>query len=160
MNTTRLLSSLLVSTLAISSVAQASPEGHYFKKHGKPSAERIQKRFDRMAKKLDLSDVQKQQIKALKENRRNSMKPLREQRKELRGQMATLNPRASDYDQNVAEIANTKAELTRSMTIARGSSRKQMATILTVEQQAKLKKMRANRRGGFRRGFAKRHVYK
>ncbi len=166
MNTKRtfstiVLTTLLASTLVIGTSAYASPEGgKHFK--GKPSPElmqkKAQKRLDRMAKKLGLSDEQKQQVKALRENRRNSMKPLRQQRKSLRKQMALLDPKASDFDQNVAEIANTKAELTRSMTIARGESRKQMAQILTTEQLVKMKEIRGKRKA-FRHGMkhGKRH---
>ena len=161
MNTKRLfLTSLIASTIAIGTAAYAAPHGgkHCGGKHGgKPSAEMMQKRLDRMAEKLGLNDAQKQKVKALKENKRNSMKPLREQGKALREQMAQLDPRASDYDQKLAEIANTRAELTRSKTMTKGDIRKQMAQILTPEQQAKMKEMRKNRKGGFRRGFDKRH---
>ncbi len=160
MNTKRtlstiVLSTLLASTLVIGTSAYASPDGgkHF---RGKPSPEmmqkKMQKRMDRMANKLGLNDGQKQQVKALRENRRNSMKPLRQQRRALRKQMAGLDPKASSFDQSVAEIANTKAELTRSMTIARGESRKQMAHILTSEQLVKMKQMRGKRKA-FRRGM-------
>ena len=160
MNTKRLfITSLLASTLVMGTVAYASPEGG---KHfsGKPSPEKMQKRLDRMAQKLGLSDGQKQQVKALRENRRNNMKPLRQQRRALRKKMAQLDPKATSFDQSVAEIANTKAELTRSMTIARGESRKQMAQILTSEQLEKMKQMRGNRKA-FRRGMKhdKRHSH-
>lgn len=161
MNTKRLfLTSVLASTLMVGTAAYASPEGgrHFGGKYdGKPSAEMIQKRLDRMAEKLGLSDVQKQQVKVLRDNKRNNMESLREQGKTLHEQMAQLDPNASDYDQKLAEIANTRAELVRSRTIAKGETRKQMAQILTPEQQAKMKEMRKNRKGGFRRGLGKRH---
>jgi len=156
MNTKRLfLTTLLASTLVIGTSAYASPKScKHFK--GKPSSEvmqkRMEKRLNRMAKELGLSDGQKQQVKALRENRRNSMKPLREQRRALRKQMTKLDPKASSFDQSVAEIANTKAELTRSMTVARGESRKQMAQILTSEQLSKMKEMRGKRKA-FRHGM-------
>ncbi len=153
MNTKQLfLTTLLASAFVIGTSAYASPEGGKHHMNGKPSPERIQKRLDRMAKNLGLSDDQKQQVKALRENRKNNMKPLRQQRRALRKQMAELDPKASSFDKKVAEIANTKAELTRSMTIARGESRKQMAQILTSEQLEKMKQLRAKRKA-FRRGM-------
>jgi len=161
MNTKRLfITSMLASTLAIGTSVYASPFGGKNcggKKGGKPSAEMMEKRFDRMGAKLGLSDEQKEQMKSFRENKKNSMRSLRDQKKSLREQMRQLDPKADDYDQKLAEIANTKAELTRSMTIARGESRKQMAQILTPEQQEKMQEMRKYKKGGHHRGFGKRH---
>jgi Spy/CpxP family protein refolding chaperone len=72
--------------------------------------------------------------------------------------MNQLDPTASDYDAKLAEVANTKAAMSRERTLAKGDIRKQMAQILTPEQQAKMKAFQKERRGGgFRRGFGKRH---
>jgi len=163
--TTSFASAVLASTMVLGTAAYASPNGgkHCGGKHGggkhggKPTVEMMQKRLDRMAYKLGLSDAQKQQLITLKENKRNNMKPLREQGRALSKQIAQLDPKASDYDQKLAGIANTKAELTRSKIIAKGEMRKQMANILTPEQQAKMKELRKNRKGGSRHGKGKRH---
>ena len=158
MNTKRrFLIALLTSTLAVGTIPQAVPGGQFGGKHGgERSAEHMQKRLDHMAQELGLSDAQKQQVKALFENKRNNMKPQHEERKALHERMAQLDPTASDYDQKLAEIANTKSELSRQRTISKGQTRKQMAQILTPEQQVKLKELRKNRKGGGkRRGHGK-----
>lgn len=163
MNTKRLfITSVLASTLAIGTAAYASPGGgkscggKYGGKHsGKPTAEMMQKRFDRMAGKLELNDAQKQQLKALFDNKQTSRESQKTERDALREQMSQLDPTASDYDQKLAEYANTKSELVRQKTIEKGDMRKQMAQILTPEQRAKMKEMRESRKGGFRRGHGK-----
>jgi Spy/CpxP family protein refolding chaperone len=72
--------------------------------------------------------------------------------------MSQLDPTASDYDAKLAEVANIKAAMSSERTLAKGEMRKQMAQILTPEQQAKMKAFKKERRGGgFRRGFGKRH---
>ncbi len=156
MNTKRLfLTSLLASTMVIGTAAYASPDGGKWKgKHGgKPTAEMMQKRLDKMAEKIGLSDGQKQQVKALFESKKSEREAKRAEYKALQEQMSQLDPTASDYDAKLASIANTKAELSRQKTIEKGEMRKQMALILTPEQQVKMKEMR---KGGKRHGFGKR----
>ncbi len=158
MNTKRLfLTTLIVSTLtmgAMGTTAQASPA------EGKHSAEKraqfMQKRMNRIANKLGLSDEQKAQWSALRKNKRNTLKPLREERKSLRKQINQLDPKASNYDSQLAELANTQSELTRQVIMIKGDSRKQMAQFLSPDQIEKMKSMRKHRRGGFHRGHGKR----
>jgi len=165
MNTKRLfLTSLLASSLVIGTAAYASSGSgkscggkHGGGKHaGKPTAEMMQKRLDRMAGKLDLNDAQKQQLKALFDNKQANRESKKAERDALQEQMSQLDPTADDYDQKLADFANTKSELVRQKTIAKGEMRKQMAQILTPEQQAKMKEMRKGRKGGSRHGHGKR----
>lgn len=157
----------IVSALSISSIAQAGPhcnkfgDGKHGYKHGfkqgnkhgfhhRKSPEFMQKRLDRMAKKLALSDTQKQQVQALMQNHRNTVKPLRNEKHSLRKEMKRLDPSVSDYSAKLADIANRKAELVRQITIAQGNKRQQMVQILTDEQRAKRKAMRARHHGAKR----------
>lgn len=161
----------IAGALSISSIAQAGPHcnklgdgKHGYKhdsKHGsiqgkrhrfnhRKSPEFMQKRLDRMTKKLELSDIQKQHVQALIKNHRNTIKPLRNEKYSLRKEMRRLDPSASDYSAKLADIANRKAELVRQITIAQGNKRQQMAQILTDEQRAKRKAMRARHHGAKR----------
>ncbi len=158
-----LATTAIASLLTLGSVAQAGPNcgggkgGHA--KYGEMSdatkAERMQKRMDRMATKLGLSEEQKTKVQALKTNSMNEIKPLREEQRALRTEIRNLDPTASDYTAKLADAANRQAELTRQMTVARGTQRQQMASILTTEQLAKQKELRASRKDGKRGG--KRH---
>jgi len=49
---------------------------------------------------------------------------------------------------NNCDNSHRKAELSRQMTIIRGSQRQQMANILSAEQLATMNKMRDSRKGG------------
>lgn len=155
-----LIGSAVAGIVALSSIAYAGPScKHGGGKHGEYSAEQkaeyMQKRLDRMATKLGLSETQKTQVQALMQNHRNTMKPLRDEKRALREEMKALDPVATDYADKLAGIANRKGELESQITIANGNKRQQMAQILTPEQQSKMKEMRMSRKG--KRHHGKRH---
>ena len=163
MKTQTLLATTIATTtmaglLTFASVAHAGPNcsgkgGHA--KHSQMSdadkAQRMEKRLNRMAAKLDLSDEQKTQVQALKQNSRNEIKPLRNEQRALRKELRQLDPKASDYSAKLADAANRQAELTRQMIVAKGTQRQQMASILTTEQLAKHKEMLSNRKARFQK---------
>lgn len=155
---------LITSLLAFGSFAQAGPDYGGKGGHAKWSnmsesdrSERMQKRLDRMASKLGLSAEQKTQVQALKQNRRNEMKPLRNEQRTIRKEIRQLDPNANDYAAKLADAANRQAEITRQMIIAKGNQRQQMATILTPQQLAKKKEWRAKRKAKFHKRNHKRH---
>ena len=152
---TLIVTTVLAGLLTLGGIAQADSYKGKDKhaKYGQMSeAERTahkQKRLDRMAEKLGLSNEQKTQIQALKQNNHNEIKPLRNEQRVLRQEIRQLDPNASDYAAKLADAANRGAELKRQMIIAKGNKRKQMAAILTPEQLAKMKEMKSKRRSKF-----------
>ena len=149
---TTLASTAMASLLTFGNVAQADTnDGGHGQKYSQMSdsdkAERMQKRLDRMATKLGLSDEQKTKVQALKQNSKNVIKPLRDEQRALRTEIRALDPTATDFTAKLADAANRQGELTRQMIVARGSQRQQMASILTPEQLAKQKELRASRKG-------------
>ncbi len=149
------IGSLLAGALAITTAAHAGPHCKKGGKHGKWNSEDkaayMEKRFNRMASKLELTEEQKTGMKSLMQNHMNAMKPLRDEKRAIRQEMVNLDPKADDYSAKLADIANRKAEISRQMTIARGNKRQQMAQLLTPEQLAKKQEMR--QRKGKRRGM-------
>ena len=161
---TLLASTLLTGLIAFGAVSHAGPGyGHkggyekYSQMTEAEKSERMEKRLNRMAKKLDLSDEQKTQMRSLKQNRRNEIKPLRNEQRAIRKEIRQLDPNASDYAAKLADAANRQAEITRQMIIAKGNQRQQMATILTPEQLAKKKEMRAKRKARFHKKMHRKH---
>lgn len=153
-----LVATVIAGFLTLTTAAQAEKHYGHKGKHAKYSqmsdeakAEHRQKRMDKMAAELGLSDSQKTQLQTLKQNARNEMKPLRDEKRALRKEMRQLDPNASDYSAKLADIANRKAELSRQMVILKGNKRQQMASILTPEQLAKKKQMRGKHKGKFRK---------
>ncbi len=154
------LSSMVAGALAMSTMAHAGPTckqgGKHGGKRGMDKSEFMQKRFERMSTKLGLSDTQKTQVQELMQNHRNAMKPLRDEKRALRTEMMNLDATVADYDSKVEGIANRKSAVVRQMTIANGNKRKQMAGILTPEQQAAKKSMHSNRKA--RHGHKRKHA--
>lgn len=142
------LTSILASGLAVGTAAWAGPGGKHCAKHGKDGdrTEMMQKKMDRMATKLGLSDTQQQQVKELMEGYKGAVKPLHEQKRALRKQMQALDPTSETYEQELTTAANQQADLIRQLTIAKGQKRQAMARILTAEQREKMQQFRAERK--------------
>ena len=92
-----LIGSAVAGIVALSSIAYAGPScKHDGGKRGEYSAEQkaeyMQKRLDRMASKLGLSETQKTQVQALMQNHRTTMKPLRDEKRAIREEMKALDP--------------------------------------------------------------------
>ncbi|MEH6456675.1 MAG: Spy/CpxP family protein refolding chaperone [Cocleimonas sp.] len=166
--TTTFATTAIVGLLTFTNIANAGPNcggkgdhGKHGQKYSQMSdadrTERMEKRLNRMATKLGLTDTQKTQLQALKQNSRNEIKPLRNEQRALRKEIRQLDPNAGGYAANLADAANRQAELTRQMIIAKGNKRQQMASILTPEQLAKKKEMRMNRKARFHKRKHMRH---
>ena len=155
------LSSMVAGALAVGTMAHAGPMckqgGKHGGKGGMDKSEFMQKRLDRMSTKLGLTDEQKTKVQELMQNHRNAMKPLRDEKRTLGTKMMNLDVTSEEYDADVQEIASQQSEIVRQMTIARANKRKQMADILTPEQQAAKKAMHENRKS--RRGHGHKRKY-
>ena len=96
----------------------------------------------RMFSKLDLTDAQKEQIKAIHEKNRESMRPLMEQirakRQEIRQANAGGTVDEALVSQKLAEIAPLEAK----MMAERARIHQETLSVLTPEQRTKLEQMR------------------
>jgi periplasmic protein CpxP/Spy len=106
-------------------------------------------RMERMADKLGLTDAQKKQMQALRDDTRKTMRPLFEQKRDNMRQMMKLNPDDKDYMDQVKKLAAKQADLTEQMIIAGAQARTKFRAILTDEQKAKLKQMHEERRKAY-----------
>ena len=110
----------------------------------------------RMAKKLNLTEDQQAQIKSFREAQKTQHQSLREQMKELRTETQALDTSSADYQNQVAALADKKANLDRASFIQRNAARQQFESVLTAEQRTMLKEMqekrqsRGEKRGGHR----------
>ena len=112
---------------------------HHGGKHGKRGGRHMMKR---MMKKLDLTDDQKAQVKQMRETQKAENQVLRDQMKQLREDMKSLDRNDATA---VAQIATRKGELSQQMFIAKNNARLAFEAILTEEQKAKLAEMKAKR---------------
>jgi Spy/CpxP family protein refolding chaperone len=98
-----------------------------------------------LAKQLNLTDAQKQQIKTMAEAQRTTMRPLMQQMAQNR--LAMLNATASGaFDQaKVAAIANQQAQLMSQLSVQKAQLHSQIYNqVLTTDQKAKADQLRQN----------------
>lgn len=142
---TRLLISGLALSLALSGAAMADDqrETRYAERGDRTG------HLERMARHLDLTDTQQEQLRATMEAYGPELRELRSQIREAR-----RNLRDSGGDGFNEEAARTSAErlgqLTGEAAFLRARMRADMGEILTDEQQAKLAEKRRFHRGGHR----------
>jgi protein CpxP len=94
---------------------------------------------------LDLTDAQKEQMKAISQASREGTKSLRDQMKANRQQMAQATANGFNEAQ-VQAIAQQQSALHAQMIVERERVRSQMFAILTPEQQAKAAEMKEQRK--------------
>jgi protein CpxP len=97
----------------------------------------------KMFRALDLTDEQKTQMKQIRENNRNTVKPIREQMKANRQKLQELSANGNFDAAQVQAIAAQQGTLTAQMIVAREQVKSQMFNILTPEQKAKAAEMKA-----------------
>jgi len=138
----------ITALLACANVAHAGPDSSKFgKMTDAEKTEHMQKRLDRMATKLSLSDEQKIEIQALKQTSMAEIKPLFIEQRALEKEIRELDIGAIDYTETLADAANRQAEITRQLVVAKGNQRQAIASILTEEQLALKNEMKKNRKG-------------
>jgi len=106
-------------------------------------------------KELNLTDAQKQQVKAIREEERAKMKPLAQQLKTGRDQLNALRKSGSFDEAKVRSIAKGQADIQAELTVARERMESRIYALLTPEQRAKAEKMRESRRKRHEKGATK-----
>lgn len=125
---------LLASAGTMSMAATAGPNHHGNKGHQKVH----------LYKKLELTDEQKAQVKAGKEQRRAQMKQTKEQMRALKKEMNQL-MQAQVLDRNqLRTLLQRQANLKLEKMSQKHAAAQEFNAILTEKQRAKLKEMKAN----------------
>ncbi|WP_022952742.1 Spy/CpxP family protein refolding chaperone [Leucothrix mucor] len=134
-------------------------KGHGNKhQHGKRQGGEQMMRF--MAKKLNMTDAQKMQIKELRTAQKAKMQPLREQSRTLRQEMMKLDTTSADYSTQVAALADKKANIDRQSFILKSELRQQFNAVLTDEQRATMKSMQEKRQERMQKRMEKQEAKK
>lgn len=96
------------------------------------------------SRKLNLTDEQKTQMKAVMQKAHPTMKPLMQQQHQVDLQLRQYVE--GGFDQaKVQALANQKAQIQAQITVAETQVHSQLYQLLTSEQQSQLKEMEANR---------------
>ena len=101
-------------------------------------------RGNRMLRHLELTDTQKEQMKAIRQASRETMKGLRDSLRESRKQLNEMGTNGV-FDQGAVElIASQQADIHKQLIVERQKVKTQMFALLTPEQKTKLEEMKAN----------------
>lgn len=174
--TNLVLATLLAGVLGFGStaaIAQGGGDGerswkhqsgkHHGGKHGKRGGRHGggKHMMKRMARKLDLDDTQKAELKTFRESQKAANQELRKEMKDLRTAMRSLDRTVITDVENMAE---RKADLTKKMFMAKNASRlafeQLLERILTDEQKAKMAEMKAKRQAHMQERMEKRKARK
>lgn len=96
-----------------------------------------------MMKKLDLTDAQKEQMKANKEANHASMKQVKQEMKVLKKELHQLMKNEQLDRSELSALLQKQAGLKADMMMQKHAAHKQMQAVLSEEQRVKLKEMRA-----------------
>jgi len=137
----------MIATLGFAMPAMAS-------NWGEPGMQK-QQSGERMAKALNLSDAQQQQIKAIRSEAKPEMKALGDAMKANRDAMRKLNPGDANYLVEVDKLAVEKGTLVQQMAQAHARTRAQIHQVLTPEQRTKAQEFVSKDRKGHQRKHRK-----
>jgi len=136
-----------VSVLAVIGITTAAIACDGDRERGmhKSDGVKTEKHVERMKEHLDLTDQQALQVSAIFEAKKNAKSDHRSERKAMRQAMMKLDPAASDYEQQVEQLAREQADSMVQKIKAHAQTRKQIHDILTPEQQQKAEEMHEKR---------------
>ena len=97
----------------------------------------------KMMKQLDLTDAQKEQMKAIRQAGRESTKSLRESLKANRQQLEQITANGQFNEAQVQAIAAQQSGIMAQLLVEKTRVKSQIYQILTAEQKAKVEEMKA-----------------
>lgn len=98
--------------------------------------------FERLTKKLDLSDAQKAQVKQIKEAGKAKVQPLRENMKSIRQQLNAATADGNFNEAQVQTLATQQANIMAQLTVEKERTKSQIYAVLTPEQQTQAKALK------------------
>jgi len=132
-----LISALVLSLVAVTGYAFERGK-HGYGGHGDPGSMMM-----KLVDKLDLSEEQESEIKAIFENRKTEKE--QKQRRKVIQELMALDPMSSDYEQKVSAIADEQAEKVREMIVEKAKVRTEIYEVLTPEQREELEEIMAKK---------------
>lgn len=150
-------SSLLVAIFVLSLLAFTSAshaEGQRGDRHSKGFGANGQMFTERMAKRLDLDDTQRQSVDNILQAAKPEMDALREQMRANRAALAALDTESAGYSVELEQAATEKGRLTTEATLLFSRVRSEVGAVLTEEQLAKAQRSQKRGKQRGRRGGA------
>ena len=112
--------------------------------------------FGRLAKKLNLTDAQKEQVKQIMEASKAKIQPLKENMKSIHQQMEAATADGKFDEAQVQALATQQANIMAQMIVEKERIKSQFFAILTPEQQAQAKQLKEQMKEKFKGKFQRR----
>lgn len=112
---------------------------------GKSFAPMSEKKLKRIARKLDLSEAQRDALFAVAESKRETMREIAQQKRATRDALLELDPTAANYRQRATQLAADAADLARRRTLLFADIKSELADTLTEAQAQKVMRMLTGR---------------
>ena len=112
----------------------------------------INRVFDRVAAKLNMSDDQKTQAKAILEDSKTRLEPLMEKAKQNHEASKNLGTDGVFDEAKVQELSNQQAETMKQLFVEKEKTKAQLFAVLNADQREQAKKMMDEFGKGFQRG--------
>jgi len=107
----------------------------------------VERRVERMAEALGLSDTQKEQLTAVLQAEQTKNAPLRQQLVTNRQQLKQATQAATFDEAAVKTIADSQAQIISQLIVSHASTRSQINALLTPDQRTLAEKLRTARTG-------------
>ncbi len=111
--------------------------------------------FERLAKKLNLTDTQKEQAKQIMEASKSKVQPLKESMKSIHQQLDAATADGQFDEAQVQALASQQANITAQLIVEKERTQSQLFAILTPEQQAQAKQLKEQMKEKFKGKFQK-----
>lgn len=109
--------------------------------------------FERIAKKLNLSDEQKEQVKQILETSKTKVQPVLENMKSIHQQLDAATADGQFDEAQVQALATQQANIMAQMIVEKERTKAQIFAILTPEQQAQAKQLKEQMKEKFKGKF-------
>ncbi len=112
--------------------------------------------FERLAKKLNLTDAQKEQAKQIMKSSKEKVKPLKESMKSIHQQLDAATADGQFDEARVQALATLQATIMAQMIVEKERTKSQFFAILTPEQQAQANQLKEQMKERFKGKFQRR----
>ena len=109
--------------------------------------------FERIAKKLNLSDEQKEQVKQILETSKTKVQPLMENMKSIHQQLDAATADGQFDEAQVQALATQQANIMAQIIVEKERTKSQIFAILTPEQQSQAKQLKEQMKEKFKGKF-------
>jgi protein CpxP len=153
----KIATTLIISSLALGGFTVANADDDRYERRGYPGkycdkdGKGFGSRIERMTERLNLSDEQRKQVRAISDNYRPKMRSIADERRKNRQQLREVMLADTVNQGKVKKLAQKAGDLKTDKIILRGKMHAEVNKVLTKEQREEMKEWKGRR--GYGRGY-------